>query len=242
MHTIKLGNYAHISISVTDLQESSRFYELLGFKILYGNNEPHPWALFTDGSVNIHLYQFSFVSPALHYFSNHMQDKVLELMRLGIRPGQQTSKDGHRVQSTIADPSEFLIMLMHHNDAEMPKPDGDLRCRLGTFGELSINTENLGSSVDFWEQFDFTLLNRGEKPYPWAIMADGVMTVGFHQTSSFTTPALTYYATDVYERVQLLKYDSFRNLRELKDASGTTEGAILQAPEGQLLFVLKGRV
>ncbi len=239
---MKLGNYAHVSISVHSLQESTPFYEKLGFQKLWGNHEPHPWALFTDGKVNIHLYEFYFPSPALHYFSTHMKDRVLELMRIGIRPEQQKSRDGKRIQHNFLDPNELTIMLMHHNETEMPKQTGESLSKLGVFGELSINTDNVKASVGFWEKLSFTTTFKSEKPYPWTILSDGAMTIGLHQTTTFTTPALTYFANDAAERVQLLKSESFQVADELKNESGEVEGAILRAPDGQLFFVLKGSV
>lgn len=237
---MKLGNYAHISICVHNLPESSAFYEKVGFRKLWGKSEPHPWALFTDGTLNIHLYEFPFTSPALHYFSKHMKDKVLELMRLGIRPEQQRSRDGNRVQHSFTDPNELCIMLMHYSDTDMPVPNGPSFSRLGTFGEFSISTENLRKSVEFWQQLDFFPVLTGDVPYPWATLSDGVITLGLHQSATFSTPALTYYSLDAADRIARLKSESFTFSHELKNEAGRVEGAILTAPDGQPFFLLTG--
>jgi catechol 2,3-dioxygenase-like lactoylglutathione lyase family enzyme len=238
---MKLGNYAHISVSVQSLRESISFYEKLGFRKLWDSQEPYPWILMTDGGVNLHLYELYFPSPALHYFSSHMQDKVLELMRLGIRPEQQKSRDGKRIQHNFFDPNELAIMLMHFDDRSMPKPNGYSESKLGVFGELSVDTHDLASSVKFWTNIGFTVTLRGEKPYPWAVLTDGEMTLGMHQTTAFKTPALTYYADDPASQVRTLREAGITNMQELHDEHGAIAGAIITAPDGQVFFLLEGK-
>jgi hypothetical protein len=31
------------------------------------------------------------------------------------------------------------------------------------------------------------------QPYPWAILSDGLMLIGLHQTKNFSYPAVTYF-------------------------------------------------
>jgi hypothetical protein len=237
---MKLGNYAHVSISVHDLKESSRFYEAIGFKTLFGNRDPQPWILMTDGCLNIHLYESYFSSPALHYFSATMDEKIRALYELGIRLEEQTSKDGTRKQHTFLDPSELSVMLMHHDDSDMPKPNGNSHSALGDFGELSINADSLMFSTEFWRKLSFNSVYKSEHPYPWAILSDELFTLGIHQTTMFNAPALTYFATNVAERVEDLKKRKIVFTNEMKNRSGETVGAILNAPDGQLFFLLNG--
>ncbi len=239
---MKLGNYAHISISAQHLRTSIPFYEKLGFRKLWDSTDPYPWILMTDGRVNLHLYEWFFSSPALHYFSSHMQDKVLELMRLGIRPEPQKSRDGKRVQHNFHDPNELTVMLMHFDESAMPKPNGFSESTLGVFGELNIDTQDLASSLAFWQKLDFAITQRGDKPYPWAVLTDGAMTLGLHQTDAFKTPALTYYTDNAAECVQRLRASGITELQQLLDEHGTIAGAILTAPDGQPFFLLEGEL
>jgi catechol 2,3-dioxygenase-like lactoylglutathione lyase family enzyme len=237
---MKLGNYAHVSIAVQRLKDSVPFYTRLGFRKLWESDEPAPWMLMTDGKLNVHLFESLFPSPSLHYFSDHMGDRVLELMRLGIRPEPQRSKDGKRMQHNFLDPNELTIMLMHFDDAAMPKPNGFSESKLGVFGELSVDTENLEESIAFWQKLDYSVALRGTRPYPWATMTDGVMTVSFHQTQAFRTPALTYFTSDVVARLRALRADGIEAIGELHDEHNTTAGAVITAPDGQVFFLLEG--
>ncbi|MER3523630.1 MAG: hypothetical protein C4326_06050 [Ignavibacteria bacterium] len=237
---MKLGNYAHISVSVQRLDVSAPFYAKIGFRKLIESEDPAPWMLVTDGKVNLHLYESHFASPALHYFSAHMRDKVLELMRLGIKPEQQRSKDGKRLQHAFFDPNEVIIMLMHYDDSIMPKPNGFSESKIGAFGELSVDTAELDASIAFWQKLDFAVSLRGEKPYPWAILTDGVMILGFHQTDAFTMPALTYYSNDVHSCLHALEAAGIHSVRRLHDHDGRVRGAVITAPDGQTIFLLEG--
>jgi predicted lactoylglutathione lyase len=237
---MKLGKYAHISISVRSLRESSSFYKSLGFEKLFDSAQPQPWELLTDGCVNIHLYESYFLSPALHYFSAMMDETIVHLKRIGITPELQRSKDGSRQQHNFFDPNEFCVMLMHHSESTMPLPEGISRCVLGTFGELSIGTDNLKASTFFWDKIGFRQTMKSNKPYAWAAMSDDVMKIGLHQTATVSAPALTYFAPDIPERIGALKERKVSLLQELVGNDGQPEGALLAAPDGQLFFLLAG--
>ncbi len=238
---MKLGGYAHISLSVNKLKESIAFYEKLGFKSLWGNSHPHPWHLMTDGGVNIHLYEFRFASPAIHYFSMNMDARIRDLTRSGVKLIEEKSKDGKRTQHSFFDPNEINVMLMHHDDATMPKPDGAMLSRLGTFGEFSINTDNIAASLSFWQNLGFTERLSGSSPYPWKIISDDVMTIGLHQTTTFHAAAMTYFSPSISDAIEHLKHHNIPLTKEMMDQYGVPEGAILNSPDGQILFLLKGK-
>jgi predicted enzyme related to lactoylglutathione lyase len=239
---LTLGSYAHISISVSSLETTMAFYENIGFKKLWENSEPKPWALLTDNRVNIHLYESYFPSPALHYFSAQMENVIRDVRRLGIRLEQHKSKDGARKQHTFFDPSEIAIMLMHHDAADMPTPSGESHSPLGEFGEFSIGTDSLRTSMDFWEQLEFTTLHKSDSPYPWAILSDGVMTIGLHQTQALASPALTYFSSDITARIAELEQRKIPFSFLKKSSGDETYGALVNAPDGQLFLLLKGDV
>jgi hypothetical protein len=100
----------------------------------------------------------------------------------------------------------------------------------------------LAKSLQFWQKLDFAPVLNADQPYPWALLSDGVMTIGLHQTLTFTHAALTYFAEDPHEQIMLLKSKSVQLAHELKNSTGDVEGAILQAPDGQSFFLLKGAV
>jgi hypothetical protein len=130
-------------------------------------------------------------------------------------------------------------MLMHHDEADMPKPNGESHALLGIFGELSINTMSLNHSLAYWKKLDFIATHASKSPYPWAILSDGVMTIGLHQTDSFTSPALTYFSSNIGEQLKSLEQWNIP-FTPMSSLPGHHEGAIIAAPDGQLLLLLQG--
>jgi hypothetical protein len=113
---------------------------------------------------------------------------------------------------------------------------------LGKFGELSIPTKELKSSVEFWQGLGFKTLHSAEAPYPFAILTDGQIKIGLHETNLFNEKALTYYSTNAVERVQQLKSEGYHFEEEWKYPDGTFMGASLRSPEGQLILIMAGDI
>ena len=150
---MKLGT-AHISISVQSLKTNRSFYQRIGFTQLWEHSDPKPWALLTDGCVNIHLYESDFPSPALHYFSARMDDVARELSAKGAC--RTSEKQGWGTPPAhIVRPERIRT----HADALRRCRDAATKRRvhalLGVFGELSINTDSLRHSLAYWKKLDF---------------------------------------------------------------------------------------
>ena len=169
-----------------------------------------------------------------------MDQKVIHLKRIGINAELQRSKVAERLQHNFYDPNEFCIMLMHYDDGSMPKPDRIQRSLLGTFGGVSIATDNIKASILFWDKVGFRQCAKSNMPYAWAELTDDIVKIVLHQTGTFSAPAITYYASDVAERIGALHRNKITITHELKTDNTDTKGAILTAPDGQLFFLLNG--
>jgi hypothetical protein len=72
-----------------------------------------------------------------------------------------------------------------------------------------------------------------KEPYPHAILSDGLMIIGLHQTKHFDYPAVTYFGMNVEKRVQLLKDSGLKNFSEV----GGKNNLSLKTWEGQHFFI-----
>jgi hypothetical protein len=70
-------------------------------------------------------------------------------------------------------------------------------------------------------------------PYPHAILTDGLMIVGLHQTNHFTYPAVTYFGMDTAKHIQELKGKGLMNFVEIAGNNNVS----LQTWEGQHFFI-----
>jgi hypothetical protein len=70
-------------------------------------------------------------------------------------------------------------------------------------------------------------------PYPHAILSDGLMLIGLHQTKHFNTPAVTYFGINADKRIQQLKEVGLKNFTEVAGKNNQS----LTTWEGQHFFI-----
>ena len=102
------------------------------------------------------------------------------------------------------------------------------------FGEYALPIKNLDNSVLFWEKLGFKSLSKHLSPYPWAILSDGLAIVGLHQTTNFDTPAITFFASDMKDKIEKLKNGRLDNYTEKN-----SDNIVLNTPEKQHINLFK---
>lgn len=112
------------------------------------------------------------------------------------------------------------------------RPEKYVNKSIGMFGELAHPVADLERSISFWEQLGFNAVSRFTAPYPWAIVTDGLSVVGLHQTDRFVWPAITYFASDMQDKIRLLKDTSLSGFTDQEGANAT-----LVTPEKQHIFL-----
>ncbi len=70
---------------------------------------------------------------------------------------------------------------------------------------MSLKTEDVKAAVTYWKQLGFECIAEGHQPYPWAIVSDGLIRLGFHQTPKLTKPTITYFAPDMPDHLERLQ-------------------------------------
>ncbi|GJM41777.1 MAG: hypothetical protein DHS20C20_20590 [Ardenticatenaceae bacterium] len=236
---MKLGDVVQISIGVHDLTESVLFYEMLGFSLIASNQQPWPWAQFSDGRNLILLNQDGNIYRGLTYFSTNVAGKVAHIEATGVTFLMKQEQDGRLHTAIFSDSNGLMVGLINHQAAEMPHPTGFPLCHCGEFGEFSVGVKDIGETAAFWRQFGIVPTRVSSEPYPWGIFTDGLMVLGFHQTPEFTTtsPAITYFAPNMPERIQHVRELGVSFLKETKDDAGVVCEAIFAGPSGETIFM-----
>lgn len=241
---MKLGDVVQISIGVPDISESVAFYEALGFYKIAANDEPWPWAQFSDGRNLILLNQDGNIYVGLNYFSTNVAQKVAQLEGLGVPFLHKQQQDG-RIQTAIfGDQNGLMVGLINHEAAEMPHPTGFPLCDCGKFGELAVSVADFGETAEFWQQLGFEPSHTSHEPYPWGIFSDGLVVLGFHQTTELGTngPALTYFAPDMPDRIERVRKAGIPFASEMADEAGVVRNATLKGPAGEAIFMFEGEL
>jgi len=236
-----LGPYAQIAISLRDasggVSAVRAFYEKLGFKVIEEGGPPVPFVVMSDGMIHLRLDECEFVTPRIDYFNKDATKQVERLEKLGIQISTEAACARKRNVTNIIDPNNQQLAIIEAGHAPVAEPRKSI-CLLGTFGEFSVHTNNLAESIEWYRRLGFEA-KKFEKPYPWAILSDGSMIIGLHQSNEFTRTTLTYFSKDSAERIEKLKAMGFKFSNEQKKPAGKVANAMLTAPDGQTFFVFE---
>ena len=72
---------------------------------------------------------------------------------------------------------------------------------LGVFHEISIRTDDILASVEFYESLGFRQCVAGDTwPHPYGVLTDGRIFLGLHQYR-FPSPAITFVRQDIARHV-----------------------------------------
>jgi catechol 2,3-dioxygenase-like lactoylglutathione lyase family enzyme len=240
---MKLGYAFEIVVTVPDLRQSLQFYEKLGYKQLTDTTSPTQHdALLTDGMILLSLRVGSAWKAILTYFTENIAEKVEGFERLGVTFDEKHQTSGKITGATLTDPNGLQVDLIQSAPSQIPKLPGKAISKAGNFAELSIETEDVRKSLDFWTKLGFEPTEHmPASPDLWASIADGLLMLGIllkgHCPHPIKTPSITYFDAQAADRIQKLKEEGMTFVQEMPGENGETGHAIVEAPEGQLLFL-----
>lgn len=245
----KLGDVNAITITSSDLEKSLEFYRQLGFTELYRADFPFPWIQISDGAILIMLRQDKNPYIALTYYVTEMDKVVAELKQSGITlksmptPDKMiqrfliSTEEGHNITLVtyvdgFVQPAGTTMLTMNPQDYSNPDKYENKTC--GMFGEFAFPVLNLDNSISFWEKLGYKSLSKKSSPYPWAILSDGLGIVGLHQTNNFTVPTITFFASDMKDKIENLKSKGVIDFAETGQSN-----IVLTTPEQQKINLFK---
>jgi catechol 2,3-dioxygenase-like lactoylglutathione lyase family enzyme len=245
----KLGDVTAVTITSPDLEGSLKYYQRLGFNEVYRSDFPFPWIQVSDGALLIMLRQGADPYIALTYYVKELDQVVAELRELGITveasptPNPLVQRyviktdEGHNLTLVsyvegFNQPPGPTMLTMPPQDYSNPAKYVNQTC--GMFGEFAHPVKDLDASVTFWEKLGFKSLSKRTAPYPWAILSDGLSIIGLHQTAQFNEPTITFFASDMKEKIENLKKTGMDNMMETGGSN-----VVLSTPEQQKINLFK---
>jgi catechol 2,3-dioxygenase-like lactoylglutathione lyase family enzyme len=230
------GDYLQISLSVTDLDSSLRFYQKLGFKeIKVSESSSVPWALMTDGWKMFMISQNPYPSPALTYYSKDLSWRIDSLKAENIPFEDVTNALNPSRTLVIKDPSNMGITLIQLDVNKLPTPDDSSFTILGKFAEISIPVNDLAASLHYYTRFGFSIIASGDAPLPWAKVSDQNLTLGFYETDLITGIAFTYDSMDMEKTTTELKKAGIP-IFQVTEIPGIFKFGF-STPDGQIFYV-----
>jgi predicted lactoylglutathione lyase len=245
----KLGDVTAITIASADLEISLQYYKRLGFAELFRADIPFPWIQISDGALLIMLRLDKNPYIALTYYVKEMDNVISDLKQAGIPIKQMPTPDPMIQRHLISTEEEHNITLVTYMDGfaqptgptlltmqpqDYSNPDKYVNKICGMFGEFAYPVKNLDNSISFWEKLGFKSLSKRISPYPWAILSDGLAIVGLHQTTSFFSPTITFFASDMKAKIEKLKNEGLNNFSERGESN-----IVLTTPEKQQINLFK---
>ncbi|MEO8399579.1 MAG: hypothetical protein ABI550_07165 [Ignavibacteriaceae bacterium] len=230
----RLGEGFQISIGTNSIVSSFPFYEKLGFIKVEKNAESYNWLLLTDGLIKLLLHQDVFTG--LGYFADDMDARANEMKLNGFRfiPYKLKLNQFYEV---FKDKNNLLVSIIKQNVDEMHKPVGKSHSNCGKFKQISIITEAVESSVDYWTSLGFEIIEQNNSEKRFTILEDGLIRLGFYAPGalnlSFNDNAFTYCSKTINQKIINLKKSGINFTEEIKDTSGKITDAIAVSPEGK---------
>ncbi|GAB4235075.1 MAG: hypothetical protein Kow00109_08240 [Acidobacteriota bacterium] len=237
---MRLGNFVEIALNVPDLARSLPFYERMGFDKLDQAWEPWPWVILSDGAVTLQLNQGTPGLPVLAYIAGDMEQRITALEASGVRVERTLGGRGEP-RAVFRAPAGLEVALVDYPARRIPRGEGGSYCKLGSFGELAWPVEEVEEAVRFWQGLGFEKRRGHRLPYPWAILSDGLMTLGLYATRDVEKPALVYYANNPAERLEMLATEGFEPQGEIPSPISGVGRYIFEPPDGQIWLMLDYR-
>ncbi len=244
----KLGEVACIYVTSPDLDSSIALYKKIGFPKISSNVMPVPWAQVSDGSLLIMMRKDSVKYTGLTYYTTNIESTVAQLEKNGIEFTQKPKEEDLIKRYYFKSPDGLNIMLAS-NVGLFKQPTGITMLNMnpialqsenqypnkecGAFGEFCHPVTDLNSSIGYWKKLGFEVKTQMSQPYPWAILSDGLMLIGLHQTKSFSYPAVTYFGLNTENRVKELKGKGVTGFTEMMGKNNV----VLKTWEGLHFFL-----
>lgn len=223
----KLGEVSCVYVTSPDLDSSVALYEKIGFPRIASNVIPVPWAQVSDGSLLIMMRKDSVQYTGLTYYAANIEKVVAQLEKDGIQFTQKPKETDPIKRYYFISPDGLNIMLAS-NVGAFKQPTGETMLNMnpialqsaskypnkqcGAFGEFCHPVTDLNKSIEYWKKLGFEVKTQMTAPYPWAVVSDGLMLIGLHQTKNFSYPAVTYFGLNTENRTQQLKQNGVKNI------------------------------
>lgn len=240
-NSIKLGYAFELWVTVQNDQRVLQSFMALGYQKLDDPHAAGEGMLLTDGILRLRLRQGSAWKAVLVYYTEKLNETVGALEQLGVKIDKQLDTNSQVKQVNFTDPNGLEVNVLQSEQSRLVSIPMQPISKAGRFGELSLETNDLKGSIDFWMKLGFEPTEyMPDPPETWGSLADGLLMIGLytkgHLQHIIKTPTITYFEADMPQRLKHLKTEGVQFVQELPGATGEPEHGVLDM-EGQLIFL-----
>jgi catechol 2,3-dioxygenase-like lactoylglutathione lyase family enzyme len=234
-----LGRFLEISLAAADVAESLAYYESLGFvQASVGEAWPHPYAVVTDGRISLGLHRLDFESPLPTWVAPSLRDRLATLATLGVIIEEARLDDLSLHQALLRDPSGQPLRLLEARTFSPPVLSPAHSSALGYFEEFAVATPDLAAASAFWERLGFVAFEPVAEPFAKVVAVSRDLNVGLYGID-LPAPVLVFADAAMPDRIAELRDRGYRFVQRLPRELTAMGAAMLEAPEGTLLLLLK---
>ena len=234
-----LGRFLEVSVHTPDVRASLAFYESIGFvQATVGEVWTHPYAVVTDGHLYLGLHGTGIPSPSLTWVRPDLASHASELEALGIQFDFVRFGEERFHELGFSDPSGHTITLIEARTFSPLAVGHAPTTAIGYFEEFGLPTTDLDIASAFWDKLGLVAFDRVEQPFPKAVLAGSDINVGLYELE-LRAPVLAFSDPHMVERIGALRERGLRFQSRLPRGLDPRENAILEAPEGTPLLLMK---
>jgi hypothetical protein len=226
---MKLGHSIFITLYSSTPEKTKKFCDTLGFTSVSSESNA---MVMTDGNYFFDIRHADTSATTLSYCVSDISNAVQMAENLEI---DIVEKSQHH--AIVREPNGLLILLISTEIfalGEFPKKPSSL---CGTFYEISLETAEMERSISWWQNVGYKVTTRQNT---WCTLDDGKMKIGLYEKGScphaFRNPSLTYFESDMAERIARLKKRGMTFAQEEAEI-GMKGHAIAESPDGQYFFL-----
>lgn len=240
-----------LAIATPSLKESLAFYTKLGFRVVFEDSNPYPFAWITDSSVLIGLFEDGGNWRGMTLWTEDHAAAAAEWEGAGFI---LDTEDNGPDMSVVLPPDSMIGIafssagnplpemklsnfgtLMKHD--QLNNPEAYVNPNLGAFGEYALPVKELQAAFELWKAvgWEGQIMEYGE---PYAIMQKDQLVVGLHQTEEFTSPGITYFCKEAAEKAKNLQDSGITSIEPMgSDDMENASNFIITTPENQSIFL-----
>lgn len=235
-----IGRFLEIGIATTDIRASVEFYERLGFtQAQTGDIWPHPYGVLTDGTLYVGLHQSRLDSPALTFVQPGIAAYLSVLERMGIEPATISSGDEVFNEIGLRDPAGQPVRLLEARTYSPSDRSALEPSRCGSFRGLSMPAPDFEAARRFWETLGFEAGELQSHPYPHLPLSREGLELALHRPQLCLEPVLAFRDPAMPERIARLRELALCPFEPPPRGLDTRDNALLRAPEGTALLLLR---
>jgi catechol 2,3-dioxygenase-like lactoylglutathione lyase family enzyme len=238
------GRFLEFSIATRDIRASVQFYEELGFRqLLTGDIWQHRYGVLTDGRLVIGLHERRGADFSITFVQPDLASHVPAWRAAGFEPHftRLGTDDFHEVQ--LQDPSGTdIVALEARTFSPGAVEPGSTRPACGRFTSCSIPALEPEATQQFWERAGCVAHEALELPYEHRPLIGKGLELALHRPGLFDRPLLTFRDPQMGTRLRELAARGIEPSPDLPRELKARGHALLLAPEGTQLLLLKAAI